>query len=331
MPKISYEDWSPRPETRVKIEQANEIAVEYGRMGYSLTLRQLYYRFVSNAWIPNTDRSYKNLGSIVNRARMSGLMDWNHITDRTRNHVAPSTWNSPEDIMRSARDGYSEDMWRDQPFRPEVWVEKDALVQVIGQAADKFDVPYFSCRGYTSSSSMWRAGQRMIRHLEGGQRPRVIHLGDHDPSGIDMTRDIYERLHTFIGSDGRLWEIARDAGFDSPYTWAADKFPGAMDGEDDWTRVAFFGVSRIALNMDQIDEYNPPPNPTKLTDSRAEDYILNYGYDSWELDALEPQVLDGLIVSAIEDIRDEDIYDLVYEDQEENRQKIADAIEHVIG
>jgi hypothetical protein len=67
-------------------------------------------------------------------------------------------------------------------------------------------------------------------------------------------------------------------------------------------------VRRIALTMDQVRQYDPPPNPAKLTDSRATRYIEEYGYDSWELDALEPAVLADLIRTHALAERDEDYY-----------------------
>lgn len=331
MPYIAYQNWNPQTHTRAIINYANQIAADYGAQGYSLTLRQLYYRFIAADLLPNTQASYNKLGSIINKARLAGMIDWNHIDDRTRVHQAPTTWETPTQILEAAMNGYAEDLWANQPARPEVWVEKDALVDVIGQAADKRDVPYFSCRGYTSQSAMWRAGQRMIEHLVGGQRPWIIHLGDHDPSGIDMTRDIFDRLHTFIGTDPRVWEKAEEAGHESPYEWGTSGEVPDFDHsfQDTFTSTPFFTVSRIALNYDQVEEYNPPPNPAKLTDSRAREYVFNHGYQSWELDALEPQVLDRLIVREIDRVRDPELWDEALRSQERSREKIRDAISTV--
>ncbi len=58
-------------------------------------------------------------------------------------------------------------------------------------------------------------------------------------------------------------------------------------------------VDRIALNMDQIEQYKPPPNFAKQTDSRFEAYAEQFGDESWELDALEPATLNKLIQDRI--------------------------------
>jgi hypothetical protein len=186
-------------------------------------------------------------------------------TDRTRNLRGLAHWETPSSVIDSAAYGYRTDRWASQPNYVEVWIEKDALVGVISGACNRLDVPYFSCRGYTSQSELWGAARRLIRQSKQGHDPIVIHLGDHDPSGIDMTRDIGDRLALFGASAT---------------------------------------VRRIALNMDQVDHYQPPPNPAKLTDARAEGYISRYGPESWELDALDPTTLDALITSTIEEYRD---------------------------
>jgi len=277
MPKICYTPKEFNPERTNIITKANSIIAQFAQAGYDLTLRQLYYQFVRRNWFPNTwadpktgstnnERSYKKLGSIINDARLAGLVDWSSIEDRTRNLQLLPHWETIEEIIDSISKQYRCDLWVDQPIYCEVWVEKDALLGVIARVANRFDVPYFSCRGYTSQSEMWGAAQRLIEHAENGQATRIIHLGDHDPSGKDMSRDITDRIKLFM----------------------------------EYHDVVPVDVDRIALNMDQIDEFKPPPNPAKVTDSRASGYIAEFGNESWELDALEPDVLDNLISNAIE-------------------------------
>jgi len=285
VPKIQYEPNTMRPAQLAVAEQAATIAREYSTAGYSLTLRQLYYQFVARGltadWPTghNTERSYKRLGSIVDKARMCGLIDWFHIEDRTRGeHISPH-WETPGDIINSARASYSVDKWQEQPERVAVWVEKEALAGVIGGVAEGLDTPYMACRGYMSSSALWRAARRLGWIVSDGTRVTVLHLGDHDPSGIDMSRDNEDRLRTIIAEDhGILAE----------------------------RRLSF---ERIALNRDQIDEYNPPPNPAKMSDSRAQSYAEEHGYESWELDALPPDALAELVRGKIEEHLDRDLYE----------------------
>ncbi len=209
MPLIEYVPKNFSARSLDVIDRANEILEEYERQGYDLTLRQLFYQFVSRALIPNRDAEYKKLGSIVNDARLAGLIDWDHIVDRTRYLRTVSSWDSPAAIIRDAARGYQRDLWEDQDTRIKVWIEKDALVGVIERACDELRVPFLSCRGYTSQSEMWGASQRFYRHTLNGKRVKVLHLGDHDPSGIDMSRDIEDRIRLFMAAD-----YARDAGYE---------------------------------------------------------------------------------------------------------------------
>ena len=269
--KVAYKEIDFRPETLGIIEQANRILEEYAGQGYSLTLRQLYYQFVARDLIPNSQRSYKRMGSIINDGRLAGMIDWSQIEDRTRNVRSVPHWRKPADIIRGAADQFRIDKWEGQDNRVEVWIEKDALVGVIEDTCRSLDVAWFSCRGYASQSELWRAAERMREYEERWYcQTAILHLADHDPSGIDMTRDIQDRLALF-GVDTRVY--------------------------------------RIALTREQVAEYGPPPNPAKVTDSRARDYIRRFGPNSWELDALEPQVLNELVDFSVGTLRDDDMFD----------------------
>lgn len=285
MPKIEYITKKFRGESLTKIYLAEEICNEYAAQGLTITLRQLYYQFVARGHIPNKQTEYNNLGSLINDARLAGYIDWSHLEDRTRNLRDLGHWDEPADVLDSAARSYRIDKWARQPIYCEVWIEKDALVGVIERSCQDNDVPFFSCRGYTSQSEVWRAGQRILdkcRNWDGDMSRDVviIHLGDHDPSGIDMTRDIDDRLEMFVTKEDGGW----DSGYNPPR------------------------ITRIALNYDQVETYAPPPNPAKLTDSRVDGYIRKHGYQSWELDALPPDVLDRLVRDTIDDLRDDDIW-----------------------
>jgi hypothetical protein len=194
MPKLIYEKWKPREASVSVVARANAILEQYAEQGFDLTLRQLYYQFVARGWIPNRQEEYDKLGATVNKARLAGLIDWNHIEDRTRSLESLTHFRDPAHVIESSLRWFHTDRWAEQPYHVEVWIEKDALVGVIEPTCQRNDVSFFSCRGYTSQSEMWTAGQRLLKKIEQGKKVRILHLGDHDPSGIDMTRDIEERL-----------------------------------------------------------------------------------------------------------------------------------------
>lgn len=272
------------------IDHANEIIEEYQEKGFTLTLRQLYYQYVSRDLIANDQKEYKRLGSIINDARLAGLIDWEALEDRTRNLVTPSTWDSPESIIQACAMQFTSDWWYGQESYVEAWIEKDALLGVLEAASRPWQIPYFSCRGYTSASEIWGAARRIGQQTGSGRRVIVLHLGDHDPSGIDMSRDIEDRIRLFLTGDDRDDEM--------------------------------FELCRIALTMPQIKQYDPPPNPAKTTDSRFARYQEEHGDESWELDALSPEVIADLIGKHVEREIDQELWKSAKARQEEGREQL---------
>lgn len=299
MAKIEYVPKNFNAKTQAIIDKVNLVLDEYEADGIDLTVRQVYYQFVSRDWIPNTLNDYKRLASIIDDARLAGQIDWERIQDRTRHLRSVSTWGTPADIIDSCVSSYREDLWKGQPCRLEIWIEKDAQIGNVENVSVTERVPFLSCRGYTSQSEMWRAAQRLYRYAkpsafagagagkEQGQQIHIIHLGDHDPSGIDMSRDIQDRLDLFT-------------------------YPGCIE------------LHRIALNMDQVKKYGPPPNPAKLTDSRSVKYVDNFGDDSWELDALDPKVIQGLIRTIIAKYRNKALWDKAKKAEDDNKATLSD-------
>lgn len=287
MPYICYVEKTFRKESAELINIADQICRDYADEGLDITLRQLYYQFVARDILPNSNKSYTKLKTLVSNARLAGLLNWSHLVDRTRSLKENSHWDCPADIIESAAASFQLDKWAGQQYRVEVWVEKEALVGVIEKICEKLDVPFFACRGYVSQSEMWRAAER-IRHRYCGDDVVILHLGDHDPSGIDMTRDIKERLELFEAASSLT-------------------------------------VDRIALNREQIEEFNPPPNPAKFSDPRAEDYVKIFGEKSWELDAIEPKRLMSLIEHHVDQWRDKSLFDDVAELERENIESLQNA------
>lgn len=306
---------------------ALEVIEDYSAQGYTLSLRQLYYQLVSKNIVPNTEQSYSRVGNIIADARMAGLADWEMIEDRNRSTVKNNHWNGPRDIVQAAARQFRINRWETQPNYVEVMVEKQALEGVLEPVCRELDVPFTSNKGYSSVSMMFETGQRLkerfservdsrkllgekwnefgrfpIRELiekdwfpdkfyselsdaktplfsltkeaikEGWPRIVILYMGDHDPSGIDMTRDVRERLSLF----------------------------------SDYTPLE---VHRLALNMEQIEELQPPENPAKMTDSRAKSYVEKFGTSSWELDAVKPEQLAALVRNQIVKLRSQTLWD----------------------
>ena len=270
--KQAFIDKQFRADSAALIEVCNQIIDRYLEQHMRLTLRQLYYQLVTENIIPNREQSYKRLGKLLSDGRLTGLVDWDAIEDRVRIPRIPTEFSSLKDLVDAALYSYRLPRWDGQEYYIELWVEKDALSGVLAPLAREYHVTLSVNRGYSSQSAMYEAAQRFLQHQD--QQCVLLYLGDHDPSGEDMVRDIQDRL-TLL-TDGK-----------------------------------YIDVQKIALTWDQVQQYQPPPNPTKLTDSRAAGYIEKYGEDCWEVDALPPETLQGLIRRAITNHLDTDKMDLV--------------------
>lgn len=291
--KQKYKDINFKIETEWLIGQVDAIVAEYLAQGFRMTVRQIYYQCIARdifpaTWIDreynlrknlppntkNTVKNYKRLAGIINDGKLAGALDWDAIEDVTRDFERKSRWDSPSDALESLARQYHEDLWTTQDTRVFVIVEKDALLGVLRPTCRDLDLPLMAARGYASGTVLREFVLSDIAPTLNGIEDDestmkdvvILHLGDHDPSGIDMTRDLQERIELF--------------------TW------------EDAASVRTLTIERIALNMDQIEELRPPENPAKTTDSRFEAYRKRFGDSSWELDALTPVYIDRLVRAA---------------------------------
>ena len=283
-----YVETKFRQDSLTMIAKIEQIMREYVADGYMLTVRQLYYQLVARDIIPNTERSYKNTVRLVNEARLAGLLDWDAIEDRTRGFLKVPSWANGKAILDSCAAQFHMDMWVDQPCRIYCIVEKEALAGVLQRVCSKYDIPLLAARGYPSASVLREFAKAEL--MSSTQRILILHLGDHDPSGIDMSRDLEERLRLL-------------------------------------SRRSAFALIRVALTMDQIEDQGPPPNPAKTTDSRFAEYEALYGYESWELDALQPRFLTRLVEEHVLEVLDEGLWNARQGEINEIRRRIYEVAE----
>jgi hypothetical protein len=278
--------------------------------------------------IANTPAEYKKLTGLLADARYAGLVDWDAIEDRGRTPETPSEWQNIQALVESAVRAYRLPRWKGQEQYVELWVEKQALAGVLAPLAHEFHVTLMVNKGYSSASAMYDSAARIkkatgwtndnlaaniraykaavqadpsheaaakaatrleVEFLRSIRPATIFYLGDHDPSGEDMVRDIKTRLVEFHREFCKL------------------------------------DVVKIALTMDQIQQYNPPPNPAKMSDSRAAKYVARHGDESWEVDALPPNVLAQLIRDAFEEVIDADLMDEIKEREEEDKAALRKA------
>lgn len=244
------------------------IIKEYQDANIRLSQRQLYYRLVAGGHIPNAMEIYKRICKLVTDARYGGYIDWDAIEDRGRSALMNPEWDSPQDLIESAIAQYRLPRWQDQAYHVELYVEKEAMESILQPIANKYHIRFGANKGYSSATMIYELAGRLKEKIKEGKECVVLYLGDHDSSGLDMVRDIKDRIHEFL------------------------RFGDEPVDED-------VQIVHVALTTAQVKHYKPPPNPAKSTDSRYEEYLKKFGKYSWELDALEPKVLATLTEQAI--------------------------------
>ncbi len=289
-----------------------DIVEQYAADGYDLSLRQLFYLLAGVGAIEKTQKNYKNIGNLVSDARLAGLVDWDMIRDRGRVPSIPSNCESIPDIIRNIKNNFKVDMWRQQPAYVEVFVEKQSLENVLEPLCWELDVPFSSNKGYSSSSAYYDASKRYLAAAHEGKTLHVVYLGDHDPSGIDMSRDVDDRFTLFIQS---AWDsiVFKDSNL------AAE-----LAGVDPRPHK----IHRVALNMDQVRQMRLQSSPAKSKDTRIGDYFRQFGTkDTWELAAVEPRTMVKLVRDAVEALVDREKWNEDKAREDEGRaelQKFAD-------
>jgi hypothetical protein len=288
-----------RADKRETVGHIIRIVEHYASIGYRLTLRQLHYQFVGH--VPgyiNHQMAYKKLGKILDDCRYAGLIDWDQIVDRTREPQSNYTVEGIPDALQKTVDHYTLDRQKHQNIHVEVWTEKDALSEIFWRSASKYGLTLSINKGNISTSAIHNAYERFIERVQNNQEVKILYFGDHDPSGLDMVRDIDERLH-FMFENGNHADI-----------WASD----------------YFELIPIGLNKQQIKKYKLPPNPVKLTDSRTPGYIEKHGQNCWEVDALAPNVLTSILETNILKHIDADLYGEQLVQEQKDKQKLTGLI-----
>jgi len=288
-----YADIPMRQPKLQLIAWVRSVVEEYGRQRMNISVRQCYYQAVARGFMESSSSTYNQIQGALRDGRMAGLIPWTLVEDRGRTLRGLQTQTSPAAALRRTRANYRCDLWAGQEYRPEVWVEKVALESVIGDICNPLRVDYYATRGYDSISQQWEAGQRMATYVQRGQRPVVLYLGDHDPSGLDMTRKVEERLRLFTGVPVM--------------------------------------VQRLALTMSQIERYSPPPFDVKWTDSRALAYADEHGETAWELDALDPSVLKQVVSDAVGMLRDQPRWDAALGQEVDDLRELDEMIQRASG
>jgi len=322
MPSEEFRAWNPKGILNVKykdgkgntqtwsanqtelLDRIKSIIDQYIEQKITLTNRQLYYQLVAGAIIPNAIEVYKRICTFLTDARYGGHIDWNSIEDRGRVVSMPSQWPDIKSLVESAVYAYRKPRWEGQDCYVEMFCEKDALRSVLEPIANRYHIMFGSNKGYSSAATMYELAMRVKKNINAGKNVHIEYFGDCDPSGLDMVRDIDTRIIEFLENG------------DDP-----------LDPDE---IADCFQVDHLALQYEQVELYRPPPNPAKVTDPRAKQYIAKIGTESWELDALKPELLKEIAIRGITRHLDIEMYNAIKQEEKEEIEKLKEFAETLV-
>lgn len=200
-----------------------------------MTVRQVFYQAVTRKLIDKTEAEYKEtIVRLLADLRREGLIDWYNIVDNTRLIRRPATFDNVQEALKNTASLYRRAVFSDLDVYVEVWLEKEALAGVLVDVTWEYDVPLMTTRGYSSLSFLHAAAQQIERAYDAGKEVYLYNFGDHDPSGVDIARQIQEGIAEFT---------------DAP-----------------------FEFERVAVTPMQIKAWDLPTRPTKSTDTRSRNF-----------------------------------------------------------
>jgi hypothetical protein len=258
---------------RSKNQTLAERAIEILQEEQPMTLRGLYYRLVSASALKNQQSEYKRLGSVASRLREDGRVPFDWIVDNVRDTLKPSSWSGLGDFGNTVCQAYRKDFWASLDHHVEVFIEKDAMAGVVHPVTQEYDVSLHVCRGYASISfagviaSQWNRIEKPIF---------AYYLGDFDPSGFDLERDLREKLERYSDRD------------------CLDQDDADLNGHDTFCWI------RLGVTAADFAQHNLIKLPVKLKDKRAKGFIEEHGVDCAEVDALPPSEIRRRVQAAIE-------------------------------
>lgn len=281
-----FQDWRPRKATQDRIDQITELVERYRDEGLlPITIRQLFYRLIAEYLLPKTEQSYQQLCEIVNRARrarvisMSAIRDDGFRMDRGSHYEGQSDF---FDAVSRSAESYRIDRQDGQPNRLMLWCEAGGMVPQLRKICDPYSIPVASSGGFDSTTAKHDIAQQLSTAIS----TTVLHIGDHDPSGVHIFNSLREDITAFANY---------------------------YDGDIQFTR--------LAVLPEHIAKYDLPTAPPKKSDRRSFE-----GDKTVQAEALDPAVMSQLVRESIESRLDIDAYHLALGQEEIERKEIVERV-----
>ncbi len=280
-----FAPWTPQSKTLALVEQIQGVLDEY-RDHLPMTIRQVFYRLVGGHGYDKTEQAYARLCETMNRARRAGIINFHDIRDDGVSRYSPNSWSGVGAVLRTVRtmaDRYTLDRQNGQSVRLFVLCEANGMAPMLSRAVDEYGVSVMSSGGFDSLSAKYRFARELADH----DATEILHVGDHDPSGVHLFNALSEDIRAMC------------AGLDST-------------GGQTFTH--------LAVTPAQIAELALPTAPPKKTDKRS------FEGETVQAEALPPDVLTEIVRQAVIDRQDADIRQDVLDQEEADRAELHDLI-----
>lgn len=300
--------WNPTEEVAYWIDNVKAILEEYAGYG-PMTVRQVFYRLVGQHGYPKDERAYKRLAEYLVKARRAQMIPFGRIRDdgtisheRGGDNGREEVWEYIRDIVSRPADYLRLDRNTDQPYHIELWCEAAGMAPMLAQMTRYRDVSVYSTGGFSSVTVTYEVAKR----ISARNKPTYfLHVGDYDPSGesifLSMSQDIGNFISSMIG--GYIYEST-----------------GRVEDENEEN---FFIPKRVALTEDQVQEYDLPTAPAKVSDTRSN----NWEGETTQAEALPPTLLEEIIKEALDELTDADALEALLEREQEDKERLRAAVE----
>ena len=240
----------------------------------------------SDSVYANDMASYRALVDLLTRARIAGLIPMEVIADDTRSATIWDTHPNVQSFVRAELDEFLKGYWRDllqsQENHIEIVFEKLTVASIIKPLAAKYTIPCYPSRGYSSLPPRWELAERYRK--SGKNRLILIAVSDFDPDGEEIAHSLARSLRDDFG-------------------------------------IKKIDAFKAALTAEQVERFKLPPKiRAKKTSSNYKRFVDKHGHDAFELEALEPDVVQRVLTETIDQVLDIDAF---YSELDEERSDAA--------
>lgn len=266
--------------TAAQLERLRGHIVDCLREFRPRTARNIFYSVTDprlDCPVSKDQEGYDRVLRLLAEMRFSGRVAWDWVVDNSRSGDFNSGGTREFRLADSLDFSYwRRDFYHDAPWAIQIWMESDSLMSVLGASAREWRVDMWCCKGFSSHSHIRKGAQSLYYDVQYTDKtPILLYVGDFDPSGLTIPEALLKE-----------------------YAWHLNDFgqgQGVYTRGDGQEREVDF--RRLAINLDQVRQYQIPSKPRK-DGQRIKPEIQ----DTYECEALRPDILEGIIRAGLEEI-----------------------------